>query len=427
MNFTNVSSIQLAGTICFVFALVHTFTVHLFQKQALRYAEGSVGENFFHFLGEVEVVFGIWAALFMVAYAFLETPASAIQYLESRSLTEPLLVFALMAVCGSKPILQFTTALIRKIADRLPLNKNLAFYISTLVFGPLLGSFITEPAAMTVTALILLDRFYKQNISIKLKYATLGLLFVNISIGGTLTSFAAPPVLMVAAKWNWDMIHMLTHFGWKAVLSIIVSTILIALQFRREISGLTIPSKTLESEGRSVPYWVTGLHVLFLFLIIWNHHHSVVFMSIFLFYLGFTAVTEEYQEAVNLKGPLLVAFFLGGLVVLGGMQGWWLEQALSQQGAISLYAGSILLTAVTDNSAITYLGSQVTGLSEISKYFLVAGSVVGGGLTVIANAPNPAGYSILNSSFGSNGISAVKLLKSAWGPTLVAALAFWVL
>lgn len=427
MEFTQVSSIQYAGTICFVLAILHTFSVKFFQKQAHHFAEGSVGENFFHFLGEVEVVFGIWAAVFISSYALMDSSASAVEYLETRSFTEPLLVFALMAVCASKPILNFATSIIDGLSRLLPVNRNLAFYISALVVGPILGSFITEPAAMTVTALVLLNRLYTQGISLKLKYATLGLLFVNVSIGGTLTSFAAPPVLMVAAKWNWDMIFMLTHFGWKAFIAILISTVFVAVQFSKEISVLSTPQKTEMEKVHKIPMWVTGLHLLFLFLIVLNHHHSVVFMAFFLFFLGLTAVTEEYQSPVNLKGPLLVAFFLGGLVVLGGMQGWWLAQVLSKLGALSLYIGAASLTAVTDNAAITYLGSQVAGLSDVSKYALVAGSVVGGGLTVIANAPNPAGYSILNPTFGSSGISAWNLFKSALIPTLVAALAFWVL
>lgn len=427
MDFTQVTSIEYAGTICFVLAILHTFSVKYFQNQAGRYADGSVGENLFHFLGEVEVVFGIWAAIFVASYSLLDTSASAVNYLESRSFTEPLLVFVLMTICATKPILNCASFVIDNMARLLPLNRNLSFYISTLVIGPILGSFITEPAAMTVTALILLNRFYSQNISEKLKYATLGLLFVNISIGGTLTSFAAPPVLMVAAKWNWDMIYMLTHFGWKAFIAIMISTSIIAFRFRKEISALKLPAKDVSNKITTIPIWITALHLVFLFLIVFNHHHSIVFMSFFLFFLGLTAVTDEYQTPLNLKAPLLVAFFLGGLVVLGGMQGWWLGHVLSQLGAFSLYIGAATLTAVTDNAAITYLGSQVEGLSEISKYALVAGSVVGGGLTVIANAPNPAGYSILNPTFDKSGISAFNLFKSALIPTLISALAFWML
>jgi hypothetical protein len=56
-----------------------------------------------------------------------------------------------------------------------------------------------------------------------------------------------------------------------------------------------------------------------------------------------------------------------------------------------MYFGATALTAITDNAALTYLGSLVEGVSDQLKYALVAGAVSGGGLTVIANAPNPAG------------------------------------
>ena len=74
-----------------------------------------------------------------------------------------------------------------------------------MTIAPILGSFITEPAAMTIGALLLAKKIYKHKPKATFAYATLGLLFVNVSVGGTLTHFAAPPVLMVASTWSWDM------------------------------------------------------------------------------------------------------------------------------------------------------------------------------------------------------------------------------
>jgi Na+/H+ antiporter NhaD/arsenite permease-like protein len=65
--------------------------------------------------------------------------------------------------------------------------------------------------------------------------------------------------------------------------------------------------------------------------------------------------------------------------------------------------GATLLTALNDNAAITYLASLVPGFSDSLKYAVVAGAAAGGGLTVIANAPNPAGQSILVARFGDEG------------------------
>ena len=423
---TNELIVQYAATIFFALAILHTFSVKIFQNLSHKYAEGSVGENLFHLLGEVEVVFGIWAGLFIIFFMLFSGVPQTISYLEGRNFTEPMFVFVIMAVCASRPILGLSEKAIRLIGKIIPIDGNIGFFAATLIVGPLLGSFITEPAAMTVTALILLKNFYQKDISEKLRYATIGLLFVNISIGGTLTPYAAPPVLMVAAKWNWDLIFVLSNFGWKAFLAIIVSTSFVTFRFRKELKKIG-KEKSVESKSLKIPSWVTALHIFVLIAIVMSSHYLVLFTGIFLFFLGIASVTKEYQNELQIKESLLVGFFLGGLVVLGGYQSWWLEPILSRLTSLPLYLGSISLTAFTDNAAITYLGSQVSGLTDASKYALVAGSVVGGGLTVIANAPNPAGYSTLNSSFGPDGISPGLLFRSAIVPTLISGLCFWFL
>ncbi len=418
--------IPYCATICFALAILHTFSVKFFQSMAGKYKEGTVGENFFHLLGEVEVVFGLWAGLFVIIFMSLDGFRNSISYLESRNFTEPLFVFVIMTVCATKPILVLTEKIINFFSQLIPGSKSLRFYIATLVIGPLLGSLITEPAAMTVTAFILLNSFFNKSVSDRFRYATLGLLFVNVSIGGTLTPFAAPPVLMVAAKWNWDLAYMLTHFGWKALVAIAVSTVSVALFFRSEIGKVNIHSD-LKKKSLPMPLWVVAIHLLILAGIVGSSHYSVLFFGLFLLFLGVATVTKEYQTDLKIREALLVGFFLAGLVVLGGLQSWWLQPMITGLSAGTLYLGAAALTAVTDNAALTYLGSQVANLGEFSKYVLVAGSVVGGGLTVIANAPNPAGYSILNSSFGPQGISAKSLLLGALIPTLISGICFWFL
>lgn len=423
---THPTSIELIATVLFALAILHTFLCSRFQKLGHQFPEGSVAENVFHLLGEVEVVFGIWAGFFIAFYMATVGVKDAVQYLEARNFTEPLFVFVIMTVCASRPILELAGKIIKSCGRLLPLQQSLGFYVATMVVGPLLGSFITEPAAMTVTALILFRQFYSSSISTQLKYATLGLLFVNISIGGTLTPFAAPPVLMVAGKWGWDLQFMLTNFGWKAAIAILISTAIISYRFRKEISSVNL--KTTEEKNQlQTPPWVVVLHVVILNLIVMSAHHTVLFMGLFMLFLGVSTVTKEYQDELRIREALLVAFFLGGLVILGGLQAWWIEPILTKLSALPLYLGAMGLTAFTDNAALTYLGSLIPNLSESSKYALVAGSVVGGGLTVIANAPNPAGYSTLNPAFGTDGINAFSLFKSALVPTAVSALCLWLL
>ena len=414
----NPAPIEIIGAILFGIALIHTFATKYFQQLAHTYPAHA---GIWHFLGEVEVVFGFWAMILVIMMLVTEGRQPAIAYLDQQSFIEPMFVFAVMVISGSRPILQFAMLCVKKLARLIPWPEGKAFYFVTLSFVPLLGSFITEPAAMTLAGLILLERYYSRGISTRLKYVTLGVLFVNISIGGTMTSFAAPPVLMVAGKWGWDTVFMFTTFGWKAAIGVTVNALAATILFQRELSGL---KKAEPSTNNEVPLLVVLVHVVFLVSVVVFAHHPVVFMGLLLFFLGFTHAYERYQDPLILREGLLVAFFLAGLVVLGGQQKWWLQPLLADMDSTVLFFSATLLTAITDNAALTYLGSLLEGTSAEFRYSLVAGAVAGGGLTVIANAPNPAGFSILKGSFEDEAIHPLGLLAAALPPTVVAILAF---
>lgn len=426
------STLQIIGTLFFALAVTHTFVVAKFQNIAHHYPEGSMGRNMFHFLGEVEAVFGMWALLFIVAYAALSGFATyddahvltggALHYLQSQNYTEPAFVFVIMCMAGTKPVIELSEKIIKLFSKIIPLPSKMAFYFSALVIGPLLGSFITEPAAMTVTALILLDNFYKQGMSEKFKYATIGLLFVNVSVGGTLTHFAAPPVLMVAAKWGWGMSHMITQFGYKAAIACVISALFFTFFFKKELQGNLKPVST----AAATPIWITLVHLVAMGIVVYTAHYMTFFLGVFLFFLGFMKVTEKYQDKAKIKESLFVGFFLAGLVTLGSMQQWWLQEVITKMSDLVLFFGATALTAVTDNAALTYLGSLVE-LTDSAKYNLVAGAVSGGGLTVIANAPNPAGYGILKDSFEGGNIGPMGILLGALFPTFIVILAYQLL
>lgn len=412
------------GTIVFGLALIHTFSASLFKAKADRYPEGSILENLFHLLGEIEIVFGLWASVYFLTLIFTHGSSSATAYVESLDFKEPLFVFTILIVATTKPIIDITTKILFLFSQALIfLPKASALYMTCLVCGPLLGSLITEPAAMALTALILRDYFFQKNVSEKFKYITLATLFVNISIGGVLTSFAAPPVLMVAHRWNWDTVFMFTHFGWRAILAVAVNALLAVWILRKDLKKLS----AVQDQKALAPAWVGSVHLIFLGLIVMNAHHPSIFIGALMLFVGIAHITKEFQDDLKIKESLLVAYFLAGLVVLGGPQTWWLEPIITKLNSSWLYMGSTILTAITDNAALTFLGSQVEGISEISKYALVAGAVSGGGLTVIANAPNPAGYTILQDTFQGGAISALKLFCYALLPTLIAVLFFWVI
>ena len=531
---------NLVGTIIFFMAIIHMMSTSLFHKKAHqlehKYSEQiknglkdknsfSITASIMHLLGEVEVIFGIWAVLLAGSIAFYYDWETFVFYFEGLKYTEPLFIIVIMTIASSRPILKLFEVIMWRIV-RVFGSTLEAWWLTILILPAILGAFITEPAAMTIAALLLADKFYSLNPSMRIKYATLGLLFVNISIGGFLTNFASPPILMVADIWDWDLFFMMKTFGWKAILAILISTFTYYFIFRKDLHNLKsayenyrykryiqhrfISKKELETsfeqleklvdkrvsfsneldayslilkenikelaaqkltpeeceaydidnaidekfEGIKmeqmrrtipgllpeieqpiyidpnwdqredrVPLWVIITHLFFLIWTVVNAHAPVMFLAGFLFFLGFYQVTSYYQNRIDLKPALLVAFFLSGIKVHGTLQGWWIVPLLVSLPELGLNITSILLTAFNDNAAITYLSTLVTNFPENLKYAIVTGALTGGGLTVIANSPNPIGQSILKRFF-KTGVSGGLLLKYALLPTIISALVF---
>jgi hypothetical protein len=429
---------NLWASLLFLGAIVHTFLTHQFLRasHALK-ASHPAASRCLHFLGEVEAVFGIWVLPLMVVMSLSLGFETARAYLDERVVfTEAIFVVVIMAIAGTRPVLELAERLMGLLA-RAGGGSPAAWWVSILTVGPLLGSFITEPGAMTICASLLSRRLYARGPTPRLAYGTLGLLFVAVSAGGTLTHFAAPPVLMVADAWKWDTPFMLEHFGWRAALGIVVSVAAYFVWFRRDLAALAhAPVAPAEVSATAagiagvagpaappIPTWVTLGHLLFIMAAVLSAHYPALLVLTLLFFMAFVEVTEEYQRDFTLRGPVLVGFFLAGLVIHGGLQQWWIAPVLGRLGELPLFLGATVLTAFNDNAAITYLCTLVPSLTEGMKYAAVAGAVTGGGLTVIANAPNPAGLSILGRHF-KDGIGALGLFLGAAVPTLLVGLAF---
>lgn len=417
------------GTICFALAVLHTFAVGWIRKFSHRFPENTFWHSLFHLFGEVEVVFGLWAAVFSLAMGFRSSFSDVIEYFEGLQFTEPIFVFCIMVISSTKPVLWLARVGISNIGRLVSRAFNLPSVhtdLAVLMFlGPLFGSLITESGAITVTALLLMQMMRKSDL--RLNYILLAVLFVNISVGGALTHFAAPPILMVAAKWNWGLAEVFTQFGTHAILIVLINSIGLVLLCRERVRENLVSFQEAQGHREQMPFGVVLIHYVFLILIVLSAHHPKVAVALLLFFMGVAVATRKYQSGFKFRESLLVAFFLGGLIFFGPFQTWWLSPVLDVVKDRALFLLATGLTAFTDNAALTYLGSQVAGLSESSKYFLVAGALTGGGLTIIANAPNPAGYSILQKFFP-DGLNAVRLFIAALAPTLVALLifGFWV-
>jgi putative Na+/H+ antiporter len=444
----DIDPLNLAATVIFFIAILHTFLAarvtslarHVqYRHDERRRVSGlgptpSVLAEGLHFIGEVELIFGLWVVPLLIVYVVNKGWEEAKHYVnDTVNYTEALFVVVIMVLASTRPIVTLAETALRRIA-MIGRGTPGAWWITILIVGPVLGSFITEPAAMTICALLLSRQFFDLEPDARLKYSTLGLLFVNVSVGGTLTHFAAPPVLMVARQWNWDTGFMLSHFGWRAALAVVLSTACYYLVFRRQFVALAlrpaVPDIELPAdEARDaqiislIPPWITAVHVAFMAWTVLNAHYPALLIGGFLFFLGFSRVTAAYQGLLDLKAPMLVGFFLAGLVIHGGLQGWWIAPLLSRLSEVPLFVGSAVLTMFNDNALITYLGTLVPSLDEPLRIALVEGAVTGGGLTVIANAPNPAGQALLGKFFGGT-VQPLRLFLGALFPTLVVAAIF---
>ena len=420
--------LNLVVTLLFLGAITHTFMAQRFLRwaHALERRQAHGFARTLHFLGEVEVIFGLWCLPLFVILAARIGWDSVVDYFSNKiRFVEPVFVVVIMSLASTRAVLQLAERFISSLA-RASGGGAGAWWLSILTVGPILGSLITEPAAMTISALLLAKRFYVRKPSPRLAYGTLGLLFVNISIGGVLTHFAAPPVLMVAAPWGWTTPIMFMRFGWVALLGILIANTLYYFTLRpdfRRLGHLFVPTEAEKDEAR-VPAWITAVHLGFMLWSVLTAHYPVLLVGGFLFFLAFAEITREHQSKIQLRAPLLVGCFLAGLVVHGGLQQWWIEPILARLGETPLLLAATGLTAFNDNAAITYLATLVPGLSDGLKYAVVAGAVAGGGLTVIANAPNPAGQAILGRFFPA-GISPGGLLLAALPATVITILCFF--
>lgn len=442
---------NLYATLIFTAAIIHTFLTPKIRQWASeaearhsaggpRMVQHESGEEItevsfigqiLHFLGEVEVVFGLWAIVLGLVGITCKNWTVVLDYLGKRvDYTEPIFVTVIMALAATRPVTRLAERAIHLLSS-LGGETIASTWLSILIFGPLLGSLITEPGAMTISAILLAHQFYHYQPSIRLRYATIGLLFVNISVGGTLTHFAAPPLVMVTGPWQWDLSHVFFNFGWRAMVGITTSTLLYFGIFHREFSALEKARMSQErfmtmGGGSPIPAWIIAVQVGFIAFSVLVSHYVPLLIGGFLFFLAFAQATAHHQKRFDLRSPMMVGLFLAGLVIHGGLQGWWLQPLLGSMGSTSLFWWSTFLTSFNDNAAITYLATLVPNLSETMKHAVVAGAVTGGGLTVIANAPNPAGQSILQGFFP-NGVSPLKLAAAALVPTLIMAIAFIVI
>lgn len=430
------STFHLCALIILICAIIHTLFVHKIHDVArhleAKQAHKRHGKRFqrsilvqlIYFLAEVEVVFAFWAFPLFLLMTFNFGASVALEYINTRDYTETLFVVIILSMASTRPIIHISQVVIQFIANRFGGNLS-AWWFALLTACPLMGSFVTEAGAMAIGAYLLSKQFYHYRPSSKLAYATLALLFTNVSVGGVMTSFASPAVLILSHAWNWTNWYVFINFGWKAIIGVVAANTVYWIYFRKEFALLNQKQHSSHEsfiapreDHTAVPFWITLVHIFFMVLIVITAEYPAIFVATYLFFVGFHQSTRHHQDSLKLARPLLVGLFLAGLVIHGGLQGWWVVKLLADLTPIQVLGASMSLTAFNDNTAIAYLATLIPNWTDTYKYALFVGVVCGGGLTVIANAPNPAGFVILSEHFN-NRISSWNLFLAALTPAFV--------
>ena len=385
--------------------------------------------NFFsemlYFFGEVEVVFGVWCIPLLLAISYVYDWKTALNYVNALNYNEALFIMVSLALTSTRPILQLAEKWLGKVAS-LGGNSPSAWWLTLLTVGPFLGAVFKESVAMTILAMLLSRYFYKFHPTPRLAYTTLALLFLYVSVAGMLTSFASSSVYVVKGAWKWTTPFMLQTFGWKVLLGIVTCNLIYFLVCHADLIKLDrnaaqTPVKQVPS--LPIPIWITAVHVIVLIWIILNSENTIIALGSFVLFLGFYLATAPYQHFMELLEPLLVGFFLASLLILSGLQIWWIEPLLSNLGNYGSYVASLLISAFIHNTSANILYTHIPHLSDALKYFLFCGTMVGGALTIMSNGPNIIGYTILSKHFDYS-ISLKKLFFIALWPTIIMALIF---
>lgn len=422
--------INLLFAACFVLAILHTFAAHRFARKARQRRQhagagtGIVPEgkkqsfwiNLLHFCGEVEIVFGIWCLVIFAVAGFLYGWDAVVAYIGSYDYSEAVYVAVALAMASTYPIMRFADKILSSLA-KLGGGTPLAWWALLLTIGPLLGALIKESVAMAIVAVLLGRHFFACRPSKPLAYATLGLLFTNISASGLLTNFASSAIVVLSSAWKWDTPYMWQTFGWKEIAGIAASNLIYFGLFHKELRQLKSPEME-EGRQREVPFWVTALHIAFLTFMTFSSSYPTIVMGAFVLYLGVYQATSSYQKFMDLREPLLIGFFLSSLILMSGLQIWWIEPIVEGLHEYGLYAAALLLSAFTHNASNTLLYSHLPHLTDHVKYLLVTAALVGGGLTIMANGPNLMACSLLNEYFDRE-ISFTRLFLAALVPVLV--------
>ncbi len=430
------SSLQLGATFLFFCAVFHTFLTPSLAKIYQEYQHKKMvfperwkrylllGECF-RLLSKIELVFIFWAVPLFFLFLWCEGYKVTMGYFNSRNYLSALFIMVMLILLESKPIEYFSECVFSTIA-KIGRQSPKCWWWTLMIAAPLSSFFLKETGAMIIASTLLVKHFYRLFPSTKFGYATMGLLFSNISISGLLSAFSSRALFMILPSVKWGNTMILQHFCWKAVLAILISTSVCYWIFRKEFDSFPAVSVSAKAKER-IPKWVICTHIGFVAALMILQSEPLFMGALFVFYLAFQNFTVFYQHSINLAKIAFVGLFFVGLVVFGGLQEWWVLEVMHRMSDFGYLITAYILSISLDNALVNYIVHNLPVATDCYLYLVLSGCMSAGGLTLIANMPNIVGYLILKPSFPSSSFSLGWLFLAALGPSCISVLIFWLL
>lgn len=443
LQISGFATLEKLGTFCLTFALLQIlfapfvasmdyFSIPKDHRNDPHVPHTSTVARLVHVLAEGEGGPPIWTLILFVIGIILIGYENMKGYLESVNIAEPMFVGGMVLVASTKPVLDASERIIMFLAQKLPLPGLLGFFAVTLTLGPLLGSFITEPAAMVVVVSLVMRQVKGRHLTRRFLYLLLGVICTNVSVGGALTPIAAPAIVVIADSVGWDIAFTMQNFGPKAILTVLTTTtVVVIIPYWRTLAGMDfhagmngngdfhkhdLPENKAawkKALALSINVGIIGLMIVF------SHTPVMMLLTLFLFYI-FHDVFHAYHSPMKFMDGFRVAAFLYGILALGTLQRWWIEPLIHELDDGTLYFSIAGLTTIMDNALLTYLVSLVEGIEQSLLILIVWAALAAGGALLPANAPNPIAKVEMQTIFPNQEPSMVQWFINALPSTIIA-------
>lgn len=417
---------DLFSTLCLVFfvaAISHALLSDRFLIFAHRYETSvdksgsglSFAASFYFFVGNITCIFGLWLIPLLVYLAYHNGIDSAFSLFHESEPNEAVFNFVMVAIAMTRPM-RYLFANVLRYFSSLFQNQLMFWWLGSFFLTILLSGLISEIAAMTLQCALLSHFFYNLKPGKSLSYFTLSVLLVCGAFGNTVIPFNLNEMFNFRTDWGWSGWDVFYYFGWKSFLSLAVAACMGAVWFRKEFALLQASfDQEMEKVSRHpinyrlIFYLVLlvlaslskqSLYAMFAFLVAVIFLHKRHFMS-------------EEEGELNLRDPLLIAFFTYTLEIYASLQSWWVLPMLEGIEGWSLYFATLFLTGLNENVPIQAASGVLQQTSEMIKFLFYLGLAAGGGITFFANSSNILAKEKLNSFFEYRAISPIRQMFTA--------------